>query len=55
MTANNATLPASWSLKPDQMPLMLRFLNPGDAYTVEDVPPEQFEAAYGAGVKLISE
>jgi|GEM_PF-2159388 len=54
MTATNSTLPKSWTLRPDQMPLMVRFRDPSDAYSVEAVDPVHFDASFGKGVALVS-
>jgi hypothetical protein len=54
MTANNSTLPKSWSLRTEQMPLMVRFSNPSDAYSVVAVDPDDLDKSFGSGVRLVS-
>jgi hypothetical protein len=54
MTANNVTLPKSWSLRPEQMPLMVRFPDQSDAYSVEAVDPSHLDTSFGKGVRLVS-
>lgn len=52
--ATNATLPKHWALQVDQMPLMVKFRDINDGYTVQQVDPEHLEASFGPNVKLVS-
>jgi len=54
MRASNDDLPAQWSLTVDQMPMIVRFKNQSDPFSVTEVDPGNLSSELGAGVSLSS-
>ena len=50
--ATNKTLPQKWTIKSEQMPLMVKFADLNDAYSVAKVDPDDLANSYGEGVRL---
>ena len=54
MEARQDELATSWSLEYGQMPLMVRFKNPADPFSVTQVDPANLSAEMGAAISLLS-
>jgi hypothetical protein len=54
MGASNEDLPERWFLDVDHMPMMVRFADPADPFSVREVDPGYLPSEMGAGVRLIS-
>jgi hypothetical protein len=54
MGATNASLPKSWVLTPEQMPLMVKFRDIKIPVSIEAVDPRNLASAFGPEVKLLS-